>query len=413
MIDDALKSARMLHRSIMALALITITFSFSIDAPTDLRRSISTISSFGKIDFLGYDEFVAERIATEIGNRTNELSVNMGKLLREAGFAVSNLNLIGESVYQQAPIEVIAVRESVLSAPSTATMNALDAMAQLRVNKPVEVLLANFDELAMELREFLSQNANIIAPSGDSFSQRISVVQSWADDDLERSESVISPRADRVGLYFEIHTTPWTAAPVFQGSFSADVVTVSDSSFVNWVRSMEFDPALVAVGEGTVHFLGELNALRASNGELPLEQVVAELEREVAQRSPENRTISILGAEIPGNLVIFASPLAQLALAFYFWCHSVHLLRISTADRRSFAHFAWLPLILSRLSGPLSLFLSAGLLPVSSIGILFWQLAQFGPLSLFQLVVMGIACLAILAIGGFAALIFARLPRSA
>ena len=84
------------------------------------------------------------------------------------------------------------------------------------------------------------------------------------------------------------------------------------------------------------------------SAERNLADLLASINEELRKRNPENKSVSLLGAEIPGNLLVYATPFILLALSYYFLFHLTHLQRFVRENRALFEQFAWLPLSLEK-----------------------------------------------------------------
>ena len=141
----------------------------------------------------------------------------------------------------------------------------------------------------------------------------------------------------------------------------------------------------------------------------------ADLTEEIASAGPEKQSATILGTQVPGLLIVVASPLTLLVLSYYFANHTGHLVRLVKADREEFRGFAWMPLSIQynipflprgKLKDgfkipawALETVISAVILPLASLAALYAQLTQFGGIGLWPSLVISTAVAGIALLG--------------
>ena len=401
MIEDALKSTRALHRIIMTVALVTIVFALSISLPEEKASQKKTIDGLIATDFVAYDDFWSSKVEETRLAVLKPLSDQLASDLEAMGYLVFGLETLAGEFAKPIHIGRLHVNELILNEVSNASIVSLNALNGLSLGANVQILVPRTEELLKEIAEFLAENPRA--------GRRVETIRITIGDFDFAAESFLPGDQTTVGIYFELLDPVRTgAAPAFSANFIADIVEIEDSSFLVWLQSQSFGDTLVSFDGDEVAFVPELQSAPKGFINEKLGVLSLQLANELSKSSPASQSVSILGTNIPGALAIFASPIVLLALSYYFAAHTGHLTRIAEKDRDSFEEFSWLPISLeSGLTFPLSdkvtfhlpfgimeCFSSAILLPVASMGLLYFRLQAFGGLPMLQT-----ACLAAAAIG--------------
>ena len=415
MIEDALKSARTLHRLIMTVALVTIVFSLSISLPTDKTRQKELIDGLIGTDFKAYLSYVETLVAAEQAATLKPIGDALSASLESGDHLIFNLGAIGDAIAKPLHIGRILVEDLNLNDVANASIASLNALNGLSLDKNVQILVPRTDELEPEIRSFLSENGGA--------GKRVDEVRFSIDDFGFVAETFLPGDEHFIGSYFEVlDGVRIGGAPVFSASFLGDVKELPNSSLLNWMKAQGFDEDLVSISDDEISFATELAGAPSGFLNEKLGVLSLRLGDEIAQSGPARQSVSILGTSVPGTLVIFASPLILFALSYYFLSHTAHLSRICEANEADFDQFAWLPLshkaaasikVTKRwgisLSAGLFEALSSGvLLPAAAIALLYGRLSQFGNLTDLQ-----VACMAASALGVvcFGLLAMARINR--
>ena len=410
MIEDALKSTRTLHRLIMTVALVTIIFSLSISKPQDKAQQKAIIDGLIETDFAAYEKFVNDAVARESDKLLKPIGANTTQTLEQGNHLIFGLDKLGDHLSKPIHVGKLLTNDLILKDVASTTLAALNALNGLSLNQDVQILIPRTDGLLKEVNEFLKSNPGA--------GRRIDTVRISMDDFDFNAQSFLPGNEANVGLYFELLDAVRTGgAPTFSANFVADIRSLADTSFLFWLQQQNIDAQLVETKSGQVEFAPSLaDAFKGSRNE-KLGLLSQRLADTIASSSPTNQSVSILGTNVPGSLVLFASPLILFSLAYYFFNHTNHLSRLHTIDEKSFDHFVWLPLSLRQrfivelvrdqkfyvYAGVLELLASATLLPLISITLLFVQLQQFGDLSALHKACMALASLGIAVFGSLAA----------
>lgn len=416
MIEDALKSTRTLHRLIMTVALVTIVFSLSLSLPQDKSKQKEIIDGLIAFDFAAYEQFVEEQVAGQAAATLRPIGDALTSKLEDAGHLVFGLDKLGEAFSKPVHVGKLLTGDLILNDVSNATLAALEGLNGLSLDRDVQILVPRAGELLEEISAFLEQHPGA--------GKRVDTIRLNIDAFDFNAESFLPGTEVYVGLYFELlDAVRVGGAPAFSANFVADIKPVPDTSFLHWLRRQEPDSKLVALANGEVKFASELDDAPTGVRTEKLGVLSLRLADEIASSGPARQSVSILGTNVPGSLVIFASPIILISLAYYFYNHTSHLRRLCGSDEGAFAQFAWLPLSLDRTleftgsggrpvrvyAGVMEVLMSGTVLPLLAIGLLYLQLSQFGDLSILHKVCMaagatGIAVFGLLCAGNISAI---------
>lgn len=403
MIEDALKSARNLHRLIIAVSLITLVFSLSLNLPTDTIRLKAAIDRLIETDFRAYETFLRRKIDAYAEQNLSPIADSVNKDLEALGLRVFQLRHIGEALGKPLHVGKLLMEELVLNDLSAASLNKLDALNVLDLDRDVQVLKPRTEELMEVLESFLKENVYS--------TKRVESVRAEILGSPSTAQSFLPGDTAMAGLYFELlENFVAGGAPVFNATFIADIETLPGTAFLNWIESDLKGNDAVAVDNGAITFLPKLTDIPKGYREENLGTLSLRLADEIKSKGPENLSATILGTEVPGLLIVLASPTILLFLSYYFMQHTAHLRDLVTDDVTAFRQFAWLPLALRATGGTgadppvsqawgLETLATAIILPVLALIVLYVQLSQHGGLEPHHKLLMGFAGLAIMLMG--------------
>ena len=408
MIEDALKSTRTLHRLIMTVALVTIIFGLSISLPEDKLRQREIIDGLIAIEFTEYNTYIQTELDKAGSLLLSPIGSKLIKALEDSGHLTFGLDKIGSELSKPIHVGRILVNSSILSEVSNTSLTSLNALNGLSLNRDIQILVPRTDELVAAIGDFLSENS--------SAGKRIDTLRITIDDFDFNAESFLPGTETNVGIYFELlDVVRVGGAPTFSANFVSDIKTLPNTSFIYWLKLKGFDEKFLVVENKQVKFAPELENAPSGFTNEKLGVLSLKLANDIAKSGPANQSVSILGTNIPGSLVIFASPIILFFLTYYFLNHTSHLLRVSKVDPVQFEQFAWLPLSLNHVfrysftgnrrapifAGILEIIGSAIILPIAALILLYVQLSQFGGLSLLHRGCMLVSAVGIAVFGLF------------
>ncbi len=393
MLGDALKSTRNLHRLVITVSLITLLFSSSLDLPRETIQWKSLVDQLIEADFLAYEDFVEEKVAEFMQANLAPIGTNVTGKLEALNLPVFNLHHVGDVLTKPIHVGKIEVRELPLSEVSAANLVSLDALNGLELDREVQVLVPQTKDLVEKISDYLHD----VGETG----RRVDEVRVGVDVFDEAAQSFLPGESVTPSLSFELHDTVTLGSiPIFSALFTAKIETLQNTSFLHWINRELGGSPIVRIEDGNITFLPTLTRLPKGYREEKLGLLSKALAGDVERAGPKNLSASILGTQVPGLLIIYASPTILLFLAYYFMQHSAHLSKIVNDDPSTFRQFAWLPLAVQsavriRTNGRKSIQLPAWLLetittvivlPVLALTVLYFQLHQFGGLTLLHTV---------------------------
>lgn len=387
MIEDALKSARNLHRLIIAVSLITLVFSLSLNLPPDKIRLKEAIDRLIDTDFLEYDTFVQDKVNVYAAQNLTPIAQKANESLEALNLQIFHLHHIGEALGTPLHVGKILTKELVFADITAASLVQLDAMNGLDLGRDIQVLKPKTQDLMEALEPHLLENGQ--------GTKRLETLRVGIDEFDFTAQSFVPGSTAMAGMYFELHEgVLHAAAPTFNASFNTEVETLPDTSFLYWVKNVLKSSDVVAVENNRLVFLPELTNIPRGFREEKLGTLSLRLADEIKSTGPEELSATILGTEVPGLLIVIASPTILFFLSYYFMQHTAHLRGLVIDDLNAFRHFAWLPLALGRVqtiqSGKshtgfqqawqVETVATSIILPVLALLILYVQLDQFGTL---------------------------------
>lgn len=369
MMEDALHVTRNLHRLIIATSLVTLIFSLSLKFPEQYRERQETIDQFLRFDFSQYDRFVSSRSAEASSPWLKPVVSAVRAGVESKNYPVFGLSDIWATLEKPLVLGQAKISETKLTTPAEMTLRQFDALTELYpLTNDVLVAVPVSDGLLTNLIEFLSEKAR---PG-----MRVQSVNLQTSDSFLAKEPPAEGEIIMLLLSFELMASGGPPSPYFQATFDATVHRVENTSFRYWLSQKPSAGKFVTSNEGQIKWFPALDNISREMIDRRLGDVNGALNDEIRKNSPESKTVSLLGMEIPGLLLVYAAPLVLLSLSYYFFFHVTHLCRFAARHKQACERFAWLPLSLEMEWAWESLF-SLGMLPLLSLVVLSAQLARF------------------------------------
>ncbi len=380
MIEDSLKSIRNIYRLLITVSFITLVFSLSISPPKDKKNQRDLINELIGFDFLEYELFVEGHVKKFSSSKLNALSTSLGKKLKNDELLIFNLHHIHEAFSQDTHLGKILVSDLVLTNIGNTSLNQLDALNGLSLDRDVQVLVPEIDGIAKEIVYFLKDN--------NRAGLRVDNVNLSIGDYTFTAESFLPEEDMYLSLYFELPANIRTGgSPVFNADFPAEVVSLPGTSFTKWLLEKTKEKNIVEQRGNKLVWLPSLENIPNGFREQKLGLLAKDLTDEINKSSPEEQKVSLFGTNIPGILFVYTSPLILLALMYYFMNHSFHLLSLTKNHMDEINRFAWSPLSLKKF-WYVDLLGSSLFLPLISMSVLYFQLVQFRPLSVCPTIIL-------------------------
>ena len=419
MIEDALKATRTLHRLIMAVSLTTLVFALSLSLPKEKVAQRDAIDALINSDFLAYDQIVAKQVKTFREENLVPFGTTLNKKVNSTPGLTSDLYGLGEVYSKQLHIGKLLTKNLVLANISSATLSQLNSLDTFQIiSRDVQVVVPRIKELTEKVEAFLSDNSVFGYKLGNI---RVNGKEHNSTTDFVEEQKFTTdsflPGADtNFLLEFDLVNMAGNGLDrTFSEHLTADYVTLPKSSFVQWLANNEDMVGVVSIDDSQVVFAPSLENAPKGIREEKLGSLLQRLTNEIESERLEGQSVTILGTQVPGLLIIVAAPLTLLALSYYFTNHTGHLAQLIEKDAKAFKGFAWMPLAI-RIDFPLFFFrkaegdyrisgwvletiTSSVILPVASLAILYWQLTHIVVIGLWPSLVILIASIGIVIFG--------------
>jgi hypothetical protein len=365
-IEGALEVTRNLHRAIISVSAITFVFALSLRQPESEKSQQKSVQHFLNFDFSEYDRFVDAKVAAVAAQWLTQPSDELRADLEKSKAPVFGTSEIVSAFEKPTLVGRFKVNETKLSTPGNMTVRELDLLKALPIAEDVRILVPTMAEAGHSILEFLENNGK----AGMKVQTvRVANAEDYPDSDLPKAGT-----SAKMTIYFELfgQTPPF---PVFQAGVNAVVRVVPGTSFSAWLARQTSATEFTGQTRDGLSWFPALKALPKDQAERRLADVLATLKGELEKGRPESHKVSLLGAEIPGSLLIFATPLTLLALLYYLLFHLVHLSRYATEHAVVVRRFAWLPLTLDA-GWAWETLISIALLPLAALLTLGVQLLR-------------------------------------
>jgi len=377
MIEDSLKNIRNIYRLILTVSFITIVFSLSISSPQDKKAQLEILNELNEFKFSKYDSFVRRKIDEFSSKTLLDLSKELRKNIKNEHLLIFNVDHVHEVFAKNIHEGKLLVGELIVSNVSNATLNQFDALNGLSLDKDVQVLVPEIAGISKVISSFLEEN--------NRPGLRVDNINLGIGNFNFVGESFLPDETVMVSLYFELPATIRTGgAPVFNSDFPATIISLPDTSFTKWIVDRAKSRNIVGVDSGMLKWVPSLDDLPGGFREQKIGLLIKQLGEDIKKFSPEEQKVSLLGANIPGILFVYASPIILIGLIYFLLNNSFHLLSLSRVEENVifFEQFSWAPLSLNS-NWSYDLVISIVVLPSVSLIMLYSQLTQFGPVSYY------------------------------
>lgn len=384
-IEAALEVTRNLHRLIISVSVITFVFALSLRQPQNEKSQQDAIEHFLNFDFSRYDTYVEEKIA-ESGRRLLKQPVeDLRAAVEKAKAPVFGTPQIAAAFDKPTVVGRFKVSDTKLVTPGDLTLRQLDVLKTFPLSEDVRIFVPEVQDIAPIIQDFLEKSGR---PGMNVQTVRVAASEDFPDTELPAAGTMV-----KMTCHFELigQSPPF---PVFQAVLNATVEAVPETSFLAWLSKQPGAAEITSNTIGGLTWLPTLQGLPKDQAERRLGDVLASLKASLEKGRPESQTVSLLGAEIPGSLLIFATPLTLLALCYYLLFHLVHLSHYAVEHAIIVRRFAWLPLTLQA-GWVWETGFSIGLLPMAALLTLGGQLFRFGFLTVTSALFIAIVTLGV------------------
>ncbi len=369
MINDALKLVRSLHGLIIVSSLFTVVFSISLNVP---QNEVKWRDALRLISPEAYTTYVIAA-AAPIRQTLNE---DIRNFLDEHNQVNRVYNLLASELQ-----EVRCIDAPVFESDSLIDTRTKDAVS-IRTMAPVDFSIYpttvvrddEGQEVAMATDMYLSaaRDTRLVAEldEGRQLVGKCTLNRENIDDckcsDLQPFDDVQNFTLSLSGLvipqFLNYQITAKLRARLYD-------TTIPNGSFGEFMESK-------LPSGGVIAYNLEKNEIRfdppLTNEYLnqPIARLIGKLEEDVVEITATSIHVSVLGNQLRGLTVFYASPSAIIVLLYLFLGHVMHLHGFATSHLGTFREFSWLPLVRPNWLMPLIDFRSLYTI-VSFIGLVF------------------------------------------
>lgn len=374
MIEDALKAARNIHRLIISVSLLTVVFALSVELPKEKVQQLEELENLAKFPFMSYDNFVEAQVEKTIPTLVEKRIQYLEQVLE--GPMIFDLSKISEAAKTPVHIGKIESQNLVFSKVQDASLSNFDAITSvLSRDRPIQLWLPKIEALEKDLKEFFAQHPQA---GGRISNVRLELA---AESDVfgeSEIETFIDVKEIWAQIYFELIPADGPiGTPVFTAPIPAELYELPASSWKSWFLLQENSAELVETVGNDLRWLPKLKKRPNGFDQQEIGVLISKIKEDLQDLSPEENKMTVLGSEVPGILVIYASPLILLALAYYLRNHLGHLQKLVEKSRADFKDFAWMPLSLGK-SWKYESFATIIGIPILSVVTLNIRLSAFG-----------------------------------
>ncbi len=292
---------------------------------------------------------------------------------------IEGLDSLAERITKPLLVSKFEVKGTTLSDPKNTTLNQLRSPALMqRLSRNIGVVEVDFAMASQQLEALLGPYAERQV--------RIALeVQDAEDADwVNRARGFEGTRLFSVPKWPDLPDwNRYGLPPTFRFPLSFTALVnyrqLDGSAFIDWVNSVGDMGEVVSVTFAGLAFAdGAYWKVSPEQRGQTLEQLQANLTADISAADPRRQRVSILGAQVPGVLVVVASPLVLLMLSYSLAMHTMHLRRFVADNVDELEKFAWLPLTLrTNISWALATTSSVVVVPSVSLWFLKGRLTEF------------------------------------
>lgn len=372
MVEDALKTCRNLHRLVIVVNVAALVFALTIGKPDADRLVVEQIDGYESVDFSQYPDWADQAAEPAYVKAVKPQRDRLAQRLEDSDDLTLNTHHIAEAFDKPVHIGRVLVEDSILTEGEAAKIEAVERMlsSTYDVGREIQVVVPELsDELVDAIIRFLELEGGA-GTRVDNVSIQMPDVFSVSLGSFIEAESLYAQ------LYFEVVLAEG-GAPVFTRDIKAEVLPVGDASLLDWLgENAEDNPAFELAKDHAVLFPA-LRPFEKGFAQKTVGEVRNQAVANIRAASPESKSITLLGTDVPGQLATIAAPIVSTALLIYLMLNLPHINRLTHQHADEIAEFAWLPLHGGRLW-----LIETGMtllaLPVAASFVMNQRLAVFG-----------------------------------
>ena len=377
MLEDALKSARLLHRLTIAVSVVTLVFSLSLVSLEDKIAQRNAIRRLVNVDFVSYIAFASERQGNflRMGRRADVaefLRVSNAEFLRmfELDDLIAHSRVSDYLASPRRVDNVFAINEANMNDIANATLRDFEsAFSRHCLSCDISVWMVDIQEFRDEIALLFDYAGAFVGEPRIAMDVDV-LSESPTNADMVSVAEIQLMSAGPDGPLLASMTAVFEMYPT----------TIPNSSFEDWIAGSSVGRVVTIVdGRAVLADAEVFDKMPVSYWGITLGDLYRTLNADITSAGPAGQVVTILGTRVPGLLVVLASPIALFILSYYFACHTLHLARVAGQNSDAVKYFAWMPLALrSGITWTSEVVVSAIAFPGASLGVLWNRLSQYG-----------------------------------
>lgn len=384
--EDSLTTTRAIHRLLMTATVVTLVFALSLERPEEKIVQQEALSALRRFDFKDYEQFCDSKVKDAYPSLNQGAAAKVSETLKDISAMVLGTQALFDAFEAPAHVGKGITQDLALSNVLGATLEHLEALPNaVKIDAPIQVWMPNVDAALPGLEEKLRG----IQP-GD----RIASVR-WTLETEPTTQSFIDGEENIVTLWFEVIPAGGGSRPQILLLIPAKLHNLPQTSWWEWFKAMP-EASDVARRDGEeLRWLPSIEKFPDGFKQKSIGTLISELSGDLEKAGPAGQKVSLLGLEVPGVLVAYASPLFLLTLSYYLLLHLQHISRFASEEKTSFQRFAWMPVALGN-HWKIEAISTVALLPAVSVVLLIVRMRLYtlsAPLSFMICVSAAVAIL--------------------
>lgn len=392
MIEDSLRTTRNLHRLIVSVSAASLVFAMSLSVSEIRYEQWLDLKSLHSLSFKAYGEFAQKALATYSQVKLQPLVKQTILGLDKNLFREEEISKIASAIEAPLVNKVMSVEGGFAGEwPEEPTLTQCFQIA----NRPPGAL-ADISVLVPRVEGLSGRINDLFRNAGLGQQDLIETVSLGPRDGGFVFQEVRPGESCDFSIYFSVARNGAASENLSLQLTEelADFFSISNTSFISWLEREEGARRLFRIEGGNLDWLPGLKDLpqntRAEKVVTLIDQYSQELERE----GPKQKSIAVLGIEVPGKPFTYSGPLVLLALMYYFLNHLTHLNALAGGGNELFRQFAWMPLALGK-GWWWEAFGTCVVLPVGSVALMFYKLIQVYSMSVMSGTILTVAGLGV------------------
>ena len=366
MLEDGLNTLRTTWHVLLSTSVVVLLFACSLQVPEDLQEQRLQVQRLLNVDWHAYEKYVEERTQPQAEELYRELRAECSQSFSALIGFIDNRDVFLSELTSEIEPTRLFISNTPLDDVQRFHLNDSAVLERLPLWRDAQVILPRVESL----REMLGKMRG-------HFSQNIIIKDvEWSLSVEEGAPSTIIPSAATyINVTVVAQTDGQGKTSMWRSSVVCDLISVEKTAFSDWLQGNKDVAKLYAIETGSFSLLPSISGVGNALRDVPIGQLEDDLAKEIERAGPVHKSVSILGADIPGILLVLAAPLALAGLSYYFMRFAVYVQGLAQKDAEGLCGFAWLPLMPAGMRDASVVLL---VLPLVAVVVMLVQTARFG-----------------------------------